>query len=134
MTTEELLQPRYKVIADFPQWSVFTHKLGDILELRGVHFVGKGTSRSINEKDIDKYPSVLRKLQWWEERNEEELSKIKYAKTLAGNSVRTVLRFELSWDKIILDGGKVRSIKNWLPATKEEYELKKPLIEIRSHN
>jgi hypothetical protein len=59
--------------------------------------VGKGTSRSINEKDIDKYPSVLRKLQWWEERNEEELSKIKYAKTLAGNSVRAVLRFELSY-------------------------------------
>jgi hypothetical protein len=50
MTTEELLQPRYKVIADFPQWSVFTHKVGDILELRGVHFGRKRNFKKYQRK------------------------------------------------------------------------------------
>lgn len=120
--TEELLIPRRMVMIDFPQWSVFKHKKGDILELKGIHFVGKGTAKSINENEIDNYPEVFRKMEWWE-RDEKDLAEIKYAKTLAGNSVRTVLRFELAWNKIILDGGKAKPVKQWLPATLEEYEL-----------
>lgn len=68
MTKEELLIPRYLCIADFPQWSTFTHKKGEILILKGIHFVGSGTAKSINENEINNYPSVFRQLKWWEYR------------------------------------------------------------------
>jgi hypothetical protein len=73
MSKEELLQPRVIVMVDFPQWSSFTHKEGDILVKKGIHYVGKGTARSINEKDVSKYPKVLQKLEWWEFRDEDDM-------------------------------------------------------------
>src|SRR4051812_36607757 len=73
MTVQELLRPRYLVVADFPQWSAFVHKKDDILELRGIHFVGNGTAKSINENEIDNYPAIFRKLEWWEMREESDM-------------------------------------------------------------
>jgi len=75
----------------------------------------------LEEGDELKYPAVLSKLEWWEERTPEELEQVKFAKTIAGNSVRTVNSVDSVWGKINLDGGKIRNIKHWIPATESEY-------------
>ena len=131
MTNEELLKPRYKVIADYPN-NVF--QVGQVVNFKltrnGDWIYQWARYDGMYEMGILEfadYPNIFQKLEWWEERSENDLSEIKYAKTIAGNSVRTVLRFELYWNKIVLDGGKVRSIKNWLPASKEEYETQTKL-------
>lgn len=69
MEKEELLKPRYKVIADYPNG---VHKIGDTL----THLIA-GTF--INERIRIKielpqnYPVIFKPLQWWEERATEEL-------------------------------------------------------------
>ena len=123
LSKEELLKPRYKVIADFPQWSSFAYKKGDILELKGIHFVGRGTTRSINEKDIDLYPSVIKKLEWWEDRKIEDMPE--YVRHCVNNRVFKVKKWKydygelIAYESIIIGG--IRA--SWLtPATREEYE------------
>lgn len=74
--------PRYKVIADFIQWSVFKYKIGDILYKKGIHFVGSGSARGVNENEIDLYPAIFRKLNWWEERKVEDMPE--YVKGIVG--------------------------------------------------
>jgi hypothetical protein len=58
LSKEELLKPRYKVIADYPG---SPYKIGDI----------KQCSES-EHGDVNyyrQYPSIFKNLEWWEERN-----------------------------------------------------------------
>lgn len=57
-TPEQLLQPRYEVIADYPN-SPFT--IGEILYLTDECFIG-------NSLGYESYPKIFRKLEWWEHR------------------------------------------------------------------
>lgn len=62
MTAEELLRPRFKVIADYPE-SMFD--IGKIEECAEAHhgcvtFYGK-------------YPAIFKRLDWWEERAEGDM-------------------------------------------------------------
>lgn len=57
MTPEELLKPRYEVIADYPGCNV---EVGTIFQ------------SDIGEY-FDRYPANFRKLAWWEHRKREEL-------------------------------------------------------------
>ena len=81
MTPEELLIPRYEIIADYPN-SPF--KKGDILYR--FTWDGEGcvytTSPDIlltgyfcNEKTVERYSGIFRKLSWWEKREPEDLPK-----------------------------------------------------------
>lgn len=118
LTIEELLKPRYKVIADFPQWSTFKHKKGDILELRGIHFVGHGTSKSINEKEIDLYPEVIKRLEWWGGREEKDMPE--YVKYLDTSTFFPTLHVcEGKYAPINSIGYTTEAL---YPATKEEFE------------
>ena len=61
---EDLLKPRYRVIADYPMQF---YSIGDILE------TANPQSCTVVEGeywqcDLDKYPAIFRKLFWWEER------------------------------------------------------------------
>lgn len=71
MTTEELMRPRYKVIADWPQSNVNPFHVGDILIKGGIHFTRISSPKSIHEDEIWNYPHLLRRLEWWEERKPE---------------------------------------------------------------
>jgi hypothetical protein len=134
MTVEELLIQRYKVIADYPN-SHF--KIGDIVKKHFFDVSQKGTytyltnvksplqGLSLRKEFIETMPHLFKKLEWWEERGESDFLELKFAKTIAGNSVRAVLRIELYWNKILLDGGKVKQISHWLPATEDEYRAYK---------
>lgn len=67
MTPEELLRPRYKVIADYPgnAWEV-----GLVIPSE-YHAIKIITDNMI--AFYDKYPHLFRKLEWWEERNIEDM-------------------------------------------------------------
>lgn len=132
MSNDELLKPRYKVIADFPQWSAFKHNKGDILFLKGIHFVGSGTSKSINEKEIVLYPHLFKKLEWWEER---ELSDMPdYVKLIFNDKISFVHKVHKWKSERNSDGQPLYHYYNLVdamstgcvvdlePATKEEYD------------
>jgi len=60
MTAKELMQPRFEVIAEYPN-CIF--KKGDILE------------RIAEVEELEKYPHLFRKLNWWEFRKIEDMPK-----------------------------------------------------------
>jgi hypothetical protein len=66
MTNEELMTPRFRVIADYPN-SLF--KIGEILT---------GNQRLFCDKNSERYsdfPNIFQPLEWWEERSLEDLPK-----------------------------------------------------------
>lgn len=114
---EDLLKPRYKVIADYPQalWEV-----GAIIPTE-VHSIKNLSNEMI--AFYDKYPHLFKKLEWWQERKVEELPEYIKHKNI-------VYKVD-EWD-IIMMYPKTTSVdgqvswywkkENFLPATKEEYE------------
>lgn len=67
MTPEELLKPRYKVIADYPE-NIFN--VGEILP-SPLQKIKELTPQMIGM--YDKYPHLFKKLEWREERKENEM-------------------------------------------------------------
>lgn len=79
MTTEQLLNPRYEVLINYPR-SPF--KIGDILK----KVIGASTEIYYTEPfppvgnlltlfEIKNCPEIFKKLEWWEKRTEEEMPK-----------------------------------------------------------
>lgn len=71
METQELLKPRYKVIADYPQNNFPVGYIFPAYEVE-VDKVGQQFI-DIELKVMAKYPHLFRPLQWWEERKPEEM-------------------------------------------------------------
>jgi hypothetical protein len=114
MTPEELVKPRYRVVADYPG-SPFSW--GEVHE-PDFMFTEDYDLKTV--EDIDKYPHLFKPMQWYEERIAEEFPL--FLKTKAGNSVRKVYRVDPFTETVVFDGGATRKLKFWLPATREEYE------------
>lgn len=84
MNTEELLVPRYKVIADY---FYNPYKVGDIITVmyddRSVHLTTTryrdefgemvGQQNYMHPDELKKFPHLFKKLEWWEERKPEEM-------------------------------------------------------------
>jgi hypothetical protein len=74
MSTEELLKPRYKVIADWPMNHFY--EVDDIIEMKlmpnGKYWNGED-SYYLTEKEMEKHPHLFKKLEWWEERKIEDM-------------------------------------------------------------
>lgn len=85
MTGEELLKPRYEVIADYPG-SPFM--IGQIYNTR----MGNSCKRVIDLDNsvtiVDEYPHLFKELKWWEKRTEAEMPK--YVKFVYNGSIRYV--------------------------------------------
>ena len=64
-TVEELLMPRWKVIADYPN-SIF--KVGQIMERSGY-----GEFDIINHCNCSRYPHIFKPIEWWEDRAVEDM-------------------------------------------------------------
>lgn len=92
MTAEELLKPRFKVIANYP---CSMHKLGDVIET-----YESAMSYAVEIDDVSEkvclldYPQIFKKMHWWEERTVEQMPK--RVKSLADDK-GTVYEIE-SWD------------------------------------
>lgn len=105
MTTEELLKPRYKVIADYPH-SWFT--IGEIIQDNFVSL------------SLKLYPNIFKELKWWEKREVEDLPK--YLKI--GDCIRKVIKWDLILDKVTVTNSKedkTNYISLYEPSTEEEY-------------
>jgi hypothetical protein len=68
MTTEELLKPRYKVIADYPGCPF---KVGEILQ-KTKYMSGKEFVRGMLHQPDD-YPANFQRLEWWEDRADDDM-------------------------------------------------------------
>ena len=131
MTKEELLKPRYKVIADFPLSSC---SIGQILSVENegdfIAVIHGGAWKT----DISRYPHLFRKLEWWEEREEKDMPE--YLKFSEEKEDVAIWEVE-SWNKNVAgvfypkskdeNGNDFLSIEWYFykqtskPATKEEY-------------
>lgn len=124
-TVEGLLKPRYKVIADYPQ-SIW--KVGESLPEFPPTWCAE---------NLDKFPKIFRKLEWYEERKEEDmpdyLKRIKFAELLSWHNIELNEVVEVSkWiyqEKIGLcfftkteDNSQLNyDLSCFVPATYEEY-------------
>lgn len=69
MTPQELLKPRYKIIAAYPHMALDQHDVGDIISPYGMGFVYPEKVR----EQYESYPHLFKRLEWWEERRPEDL-------------------------------------------------------------
>lgn len=124
MSNEELMRPRYKVIAGYPSNQ---NKVGDIITIQ----------RSTRDQVelvcgwYDKFPHLFKKLEWWEEREIEEMPE--YVKVVIDDKPGFVHKVE-GWVGnnaygVPMYGFKnrvgyvsPRSVTDLLPATAAEYE------------
>lgn len=127
MSTEELLLPRYKVIARYPDMD--KHKLyeGAIITLNlqegNQWYLDTGKSK-IYDAYYDGYPHLFKKLKWWQERSLDELPE--YLKNTKGKVFKLdyygqgAIRLHAVW--IIEERAFSKPVELLMPATKEEYE------------
>ena len=117
MTTEELLIPRYEVIADYP--NNFFGKIGDIITPQSFE-----SEDDFYDWELDKYPYLFRKLYWYEKRELNELPK--YVRYMDGNLYKVIQwRHTISTNYIVanvLNRKYIIHLKHViLPATEQEY-------------
>ena len=75
MTPEELMKPRYKVVADYPG-NVF--EIGSVITFlkqikEGQILIWAYKDRTVTFSSFDKYPHLFKPLQWWEHREDIEM-------------------------------------------------------------
>ena len=101
MSIEQLMQPRYKVIADYP---CRPHPIGSIIEFTNdpydtrTLFTLPGAEHRYPESKFKEYPNLFKPLQWWEERKPEDMPQ--YIRFKPDN---TLFKIE-QWDMPILFG------------------------------
>lgn len=89
MTTQQLLTPRYEVIADYP---FNPYQIGYLVE--NIANTSVFLYARINDTDhlsssseiLDKYPHLFRKLNWWENRKAEDMPKRLICKAIPGDT------------------------------------------------
>lgn len=140
ITPEELLKPRYKVIATWPGMHVEPFRLGQVITLQPyededykgfIHIPIKHIPGSfMREGFFSGYPHLFKKLEWWEERPIDEMPE--YVKSIMqeysyGVKVGTMVKVK-EWVKIC-DAMYVIQSRNreyhascFTPATAAEYE------------
>src|SRR4051812_21904892 len=69
MTKENLLKPRFKVIASYPK-SIYA--VGDIIYLPDPNWM-YADETYCKEDFFEDYPAIFRKLEWWEERDMKDM-------------------------------------------------------------
>jgi hypothetical protein len=113
MSNEDLMKPRYKVIADFPEPRNHPYyEVGSVI-------------RAITKEDEEyfgKYQTLFKPLQWWEERKPEEMPE--YVKHITTGNIWRVKEYDLPTGAHI-SGSEISSywavMKNLEPATETDY-------------
>ena len=125
MTIEELIMPRYKVIADYPNNNYYD--VGEIINLvvksNGEYWNGEA-SYYLTEKEIQKYPHIFRRLKWFEDRDEDIMPM--YIKLIEAEGVAKVINYNVDSNTPCMVKVKALSVGtvnlyDYLPATEEEY-------------
>ena len=110
---EQLMRPRYKVIADYPGNNMAVGKI--------LTFEWHAENQRIELCFYyDKYPHLFRKLEWWEQRTPEEMPE--YVKEADGTVHRITTWAWSDFYKVFYDLGKPILWSNrCTPATEQEY-------------
>ena len=102
MTAQELMIPRFEVIADYPYCPV---KVNEQLEkVTETLFVISKDNENLNLwhlSEIEKLPHLFRKLNWWENRKAEDMPKQVICKAIPNDT--EIIDIE-EWDMDILVG------------------------------
>lgn len=101
MKAQELLNPRFEVIEKYPHSQ---YKVGDILELKEIT-----TSKIFHNDDeflvgnyfkqdeLESFPHLFRKLNWWEHRKKEDMPKKLICKAIKDdNEVMEILDWDMN--------------------------------------
>lgn len=123
MTAEQLMKPRFKVIADYP---------GNHIEIGTVIAEDYGRNHYDAPNEFEKYPAIFKKLEWWEERSIEDMPEfLKETEPIENDTIVYVYRRQRDFmytQRIFIrltlpdDTRKIR-LEYLEPATKEEYEV-----------
>lgn len=70
MERDELMKPRYKVIADYPD---STFEVGEIEDRNWSAYVNGEDDTDGVIWSLESFPHLFRKLEWWEERKPEDM-------------------------------------------------------------
>lgn len=72
---QELLKPRYKVIADYPEIERHNIRIGDVITISESAMYADKTQDGTPVVAIDHeiFPAVFRRLEWWEERDVKDM-------------------------------------------------------------
>ena len=134
MSNDELLKPRWKVIADYPK---SLYHVGDILN-------GGWRSEDLIYCDTQgprwsHYPHLFKKLEWWEERELNQMPMFIKNKTARPITYTKVDGWKISDRKdlgnyvqvLMIIDGKEKDINFWAiePATEDEYNTYKAEIQ-----
>lgn len=125
MSNDDLLKPRWKVIAAFPDNR--NYEVGSILD--------RDWCRYVNDEDesegvvwrISNFPHLFKKLEWWEERKEDELPKYVIIKNKIIPVKKWLIESNSVWlnveypDPSFMMGSKY--YPSVFPATEEEYDV-----------
>jgi len=96
MTAEELLKPRFEVIAEYPNTPF---SIGDVITFDGIVY-GCNQPQKFERHPQD-YPHLFRKLNWWEHRKIEDMPKKLHCRAIKGD---TEILYIEEWDMDILVG------------------------------
>ena len=118
MTKEQLLKPRWKVIADFPDSD---YKVGSIEDRDWCKYVNSEDETEGIVWKISDCPHLFKELEWWEERTIEDLPDyVKYQKLIYKATDKFLA--SVSCEKHPSDGiGLNADWGSCLPATEAEY-------------
>ena len=77
---QELLKPRYKVIADYPEIERHNIRIGDVITISESAMYADKTQDGTPVVAIDHeiFPAVFRRLEWWEDREVSEIEAVQY--------------------------------------------------------
>lgn len=127
MSVEELLKPRYKVIAEWPE---STFEIGQIITKSDLVEDWLQTDNFLHGfklSAVEKYPHLFKKLEWWEERKLEDMPKYvrwDYKPGCDGAHMKNLIAKVDGWVQAsygVISQGQTTSSHFWLPATEQEY-------------
>lgn len=136
-TKEELFMPRFKVLSGYPGSHL---KVGEIINWNH----GRTSYDAPNE--FEKYPKIFKKLDWYEEREAQEMPEyvkinVEHMSHVGANlnDIFKVVKFDLreGWMNVYINVTcKTFPLSYVLPATKEEYDsfMKDKMISTRQTN
>lgn len=116
MIQEQLLQPRYEVIADYPFMNQYDVFIGKIYSHDWDNKQARINGDAFSTLDLSKYPHLFRKLEWWEKRDIKDMPEyVKCIKTPDQKHFPDVV--------YKVDNSIVLNTNCYLPATEQEYTL-----------
>ena len=127
MTTEELLRPKYQISEDYPGNTFpvgrILHKHSKIPDwIQETLESDVYLSAGIKESVALKYPFIFVPIKWWRGLKIDHFPE--YVKHGQNGIVRKIEKFHERSEVMVFVGGRTRRIKTeWLPSTKEEFEL-----------